>query len=215
MPINSFGDKPVSQVVVYDKDGNPVGFLLDGLIYRLQVEASIKPGSSINIGQSSTDPTLLSVQKVLNGGSSNMRVNGSVTPVVFTVTADPTDDIALSELRFVLSSTSIVFDGISFGQIATLANGILVEITVNNGQFAQLANIKLNEHLLEFATTAGINVATEFSGTNDVLVASYALGGSMKLKAGTGDKINITIRDNITAVQFKYLEASVYGQRVT
>lgn len=188
----------------------------DARVQRLHVEAAIRPGSTIGIGIGTADPTLIFRQKMMNGGgSSNMRVNGLVTPVVFQVLADPSVDILLSELRFVFSATAIVFDGAQFGQsFGTLPNGILAEILVNNGQPATLSNIQVNEHFLEFATVTGINVHTEFSGTNDVLVASYSLAGSMKLKANTTDKVKITIRDNITAVQFKYLQATVYGQRV-
>jgi hypothetical protein len=170
---------------------------------------------TVSLGtETPVNPSLIYTQKLLNGSSSSLLVNGSVTPVVFEVAADADIDIALNELRFVFCSSSIVFDGTKFGQDSALVNGILVELIVNGGDTATISTIKINENFLEFASTAGINVFTEFSGTNDLITASYSLGGSMRLRAGTSDKVKVTVRDNLTATTFKYLQSTLYGVRV-
>lgn len=218
-------------VVLYDAAGNavaiadgdtatsltrgfPVAGITDGGVLKwLKLNAA----GELIISQSSTpaDPQLIFAAKCKNGSSPNMIVNGSLgSPIHFDVNADPTDDILLTELRMVFSCSQIVYNGASFGQSNTLTNGIKLDLTVNNGTTVTISTVTINENLSEFATVAGINLFSEFSGTNDHLVSSFSLVGGMRLKAGTSDKVRISIRDNLTATQNKYLQATVYGQKV-
>jgi len=180
---------------------------------RLQVEADIAPGASIIIGAGS----LVSHRGgflVDGGGSEDLIVNGSVTPVEFTFGADPDDDTFLRELRVIMTCGGIGFDGDSFGKGAALANGLLVEVTVNDGAFYDLINVQINEDMLRFATSQGINLFSEFSAATDVLVASYQFSGREKLVAGSADEVKITVRDNYTNVGLygmKYLTATFSG----
>lgn len=180
---------------------------------RLQVEADIAPGATIGIAAASlvahaggflTD----------SGGSEDLIVNGSGTPVEFTYEADPAEDIFLRELRVIMSCNGIGFDGDSFGKGHALTNGLLVEVTVNDGAFYDLINVKINEDMLRFATSQGINLFSEFSAATDVLVASYQFSGREKLVAGSSDELKITVRDNYTNVGLygmMYLTATFSG----
>jgi hypothetical protein len=202
-----------------DENRNKVGIIYDsgndvsGATYRLQVESDIKPGASINVGAPlPSNPTLLYTIFLKDSiGSENLLVNGSSTPVEFSVDADSTQDITLNELRFVFSTDDMTFDGESFGPNIALTNGIKIDITVNNGDYAELINIKINEDFLRFVSSAGINILLNNTGPKDICIASFNLGGNMKLVAGSGDFVKVTIRDDLTSVKLHYLTATLYG----
>ena len=204
--------------ILFDEAGNKVGVLLDDTIYRLQVEADLAPGATVNIGAvAAENPNLIFAGSVQNGGSPDLVVDGT-TPVIFSVLADPTDDIIISELRFVVTVDSIDFDGGSFGDEGNpLANGILVKLTVNDGSTSTIATIKINEDFLKLASTTGLNVLLAQSGLKDVMAASFIFGGRMLLKAGTGDKVEVVIQDDLTNApkKLKYFQAVLYGTKVT
>jgi hypothetical protein len=200
---------PNEEVTVIDDSTN-------ANIKRLQVEADIKPGATIGIGANTLNSIVsrFLTDDGTDTGSEDMVVDGDPTPVTFTFPADATDDIFLNELRLVFSSTSMIFDGTKFSKSSALANGILIEATINDGTAVDLINVTINEDFLRFVTSSGINLFSEFSGTNDVLTASFQFSGREKLAAGSADEIKITIRDdftNIGAYGVNYLTATFYG----
>jgi hypothetical protein len=226
--------------ILYDENGNPVGVILDGSIYRLQteakahvhdgsgnaitskvdgsyrrlsVEAKFPPGQSVIIGNAIT-PNLSNVVRtyVTNGSSNTMKVDGSVTPVVFTFDASETYDIELYEIRFLFGAQDILFDGDKFASKAALTNGLLVEVIHANGISSEIANIKINEDLLFFPTPA--NYILNNTGPKDILVMGISLGGAPILKAGTDDKVKITVRDDLDETEIATLKAQVYGIKV-
>ena len=73
------GDEQFQADVVREDDVN-----------KLLVKASVTP----------TTAARLVFDKALNGGSEDLAVNGSVTPVEFEVLADPTLDKIIRELKF-------------------------------------------------------------------------------------------------------------------
>ena len=150
-----------------------------------------------------------------NGAAYNMRVNGSGTPQVFQYLCDATKDIVVHELRFIFSCANFAWSGTGFGKSATvsLANGILLELVVNNGFAITLNTIKINE---DFLRTFGENPVTDSAGNSVVLVASYRFGGTLLLKGGTSDKIKVTIRDDLTSgsLGVNYLSATVFGDKL-
>jgi hypothetical protein len=150
-----------------------------------------------------------------SGGAYNMKVNGSVTPVVYNFVADAIKDIEVYELRFVFSAASFNWSGIGFGKNATagLTNGILVEMTVNNGVAIALNNIKINE---DFLRTFGEVPVVDSAGSTVVMVSSYRFApGSLQLKAGSADKVKVTIRDDLTGggLGVNYLAATFFGDK--
>jgi len=224
--------------ILYDENGNPVGVIQDGSVYRLQTAAALEKwiGSTApTVGQKemaasipvtlATDQTVIAV--ILSSGgadvfsdfledsgdSEDMVIDGSGTPVEFVYSAHPTDDIRVAELRVVISANSFTFGGANFGAGATLANGMLIEITVNDGTNIILSNVQQNEDFLRFVSTTGINLFMETGGTKDALVAAFSFGGQVKLVGGSSDEVKITIRDNITlpARQINYLTGTFYG----
>lgn len=145
-----------------------------------------------------------------NGGSEDMVVNGSGTPVVFTFDADATDDIQISSLRFVISvGGSFDFDGNTFGDGGSaLSNGVEVDLVANGGVFSDLiTTFTVNE---DFARLLNFQ---PFSDIDAVITASLPFGGSIILEGGSSDKITVTINDNVAlgARGIDYFTATVYG----
>lgn len=192
---------------------------VSGGINRLAVDARIAPGSSIVVGTPIPDDLsdYLIIPLTNGSGSDSMIVNGSVTPVEFTVKApDISDgyDIALGELRIVVSTQDFTFDGNSFGSQSELANGVVVEIVAGDSAIIVI-RVHVNEDFLFFPSTAGITLNN--TGPKDILMASIQLGGGPIMYRGSSDKVSIKIQDNITgggATEFNYFKARLYATKV-
>lgn len=158
---------------------------------------TLDPGTPVSqAGIIPADPALLVSGLCDNAGNPDLVVDGSTTAQTFTFGADPAKDLYVNEVRLVLTTLNLTFDGNSFGNQMALGNGCLVEITADNGKTGVLGNIKINEDLLKFATPSmGLPVAQ--NGDFDVIMVSRTLSGAMILRAGTSDNIKVTIRDDI------------------
>jgi len=175
---------------------------------RLQTEARLAPGSTVNIGTSvPANPGDLVIDFCKNGGSENMLVNGSVTPVNFDFLADPTSTLAINSLLLVFSANDFEFDGASFGSITKLTNGILLQ-TIISGVTTTVFTLKQNE---DYLRVPGRTPIVNNYGPKDILAVDLAFGGLIKLAAGSADKIRVVVRDNLTSVALKYLTVTVYA----
>jgi hypothetical protein len=224
--------------VLYDASGNTVGVVLDGALYRLQTDSKIARGSSdlvhletldtvagvgrlkatlyngadseINFFTTPPDPTSIKNQYVKNGTNESLLVNGATTPVVFSYLADSTYDIALQEIKFTLVANSIPFGSNYFGSlVGGITNGLLVEI-VSNGNTGTLANIFINEEFVNFASPGGFEWVVS---SKDLMAVTYAIGGGLKLHAGTGDQVRVTVRDNLSSAA-AFLKLNVKGNLI-
>jgi hypothetical protein len=173
--------------IIDDDGGSPAGVITDASgDRRLQVEATItRPAASSAFFRGPLED---------GGGSDDQVVNGSGTPVVFQLDADPTDDIELTELRIVFSADSFDWDGTSFGRGSALANGILIELDIG-GVVTEIDNIVINEDWLILPARSGALV--DQVSASAVLAISSELTGVV-LEGGSSDLIRSTIRDNIT-----------------
>ena len=182
---------------------------------RLLVEADFKPGIYIGTQEGSTvENPAAEVKQNLedSGGSSDLGVDGSGTPVEFTFDADPTDDIRLASLRFVLICNTIRTDVGSFGPLnSALTNGVKVEVR-SNSVTTQIALLKETVHFLGFHGPS--SQPFDRSGSYDQMIIQHSFGGT-KLFAGTGDFVKVTVQDDLSSNQFEYFFVSVAGQKVT
>ena len=204
-------------VVLYDAAGNAIDVPLVNGVRRLAVDVQQDDGQSITVTVGQDVPANLNnyvSTLVTAGGSSNLIVNGSVTPVYFDYLADPTQDIALTEIRIIAACQDIAFDGATFGGKPSLPNGLLVQL-INVYGTQTVFKIQTNEDFLIFPSPVGTLLNN--TGPKDVFAAGFYIGGSI-LRAGTSDKIRITVRDDLTgggAAEFKYLKARVFGVKAT
>jgi hypothetical protein len=185
--------------ILYDENGNALE-VVDG---RLQVDT---PGSVTNWAQAVNE------RLTDSGGSPDMVVDGSGTPVSFTFDADPTDDLALLVLRIVFVPNVIKFKASTFGALSALTNGVEVSVT-SSGVKTVLGVIKLSEDFLFLGDAA---IETGLS-ENDLLVLAVQFGGLVRLVAGSGDKVEIVIRDDVVsegANSTKYFQATAIARKV-
>lgn len=167
-------------------------------------QSALSVTSGASVGQGAIAALLL------NGGSSDMVVNGSGTPVSFSYDADPTDDIAITSLRLVITvGGSFDFDGDTFGDGGSaLGTGVEVNVVANNGAFNETVTVfTVNEdfaRLLDFQPFADIDT---------ILTASLPFGAGVVLEAGTSDKIEVVINDNVAlgVRGIDYFTATAYG----
>lgn len=198
--------------VIVDSSGNPVTVISDGDDKRFLVEADIKPGASINIGAITSDPTQIFTQFLLDGGdpqSEYMNVDGSVTPVVFTVDAHADHDIILTEIR-IICTARFDFATASFGEGDPLSVGLKLEVKVNSGSEAVLINVKRNEDFFRFPSSPFYEPGSD----PEIITVSFVFGGLTKLVANTTDQVKVTVQDNLTPGgnrKIKYLTGTVYG----
>lgn len=143
------------------------------------------------------------------GGATQINVNGSVTPVVFEFGPanfnDPTKDAEVREVKIIFEDNSFRDNG--FMSInGGLTNGILIEIKSNNNMFTFLP-LRFNRHFYSrFAFGAGSRVDI-LQGNNATVLAASFLNSIVLREAGAfgpgnDDYIRLTVRDNLTAIEF-------------
>lgn len=182
-------------------------------IKRMMVEAAIAPGSTITTTSGATAGTGAISERLLNGSSFNMVVDGSGGPITFQFDADPDNDIQLTSLRLVFSASSFQFDGNAFGRGGgPLGVGVSLDIVSDDGAFAgQLSELIVNEDFLRL-----LDFEISQAGSTDVMAASIPFSGNVLLVAGSSDNISVTINDALDAGNrgITYFTSTVYGVEV-
>jgi hypothetical protein len=206
-----------------DVSGNVVGVALDGAIYRLQADVKMAKGmvsdalvhldaidTTTGRGRLKTtvytpdgDPVAFGATSsalkndfAKNGTESSLLVNGSVTPVEYIYTSDATYDISLQEIKFTMAGNTITFGTNYFGAIiGGLTNGLLLEVICSAGT-VELYNFIRNESFVNFASPGGFEWVVS---SKDMMTSDYLIGGGLKLRHGTSDRVKITVRDNLSS----------------
>lgn len=198
--------------IIHDVNGNAIGVVLDDTVYRLQVETIFKSGIVLQVSDSSVseDPSEEVKERLLNGGSDEMGVDGSGTPVEFVFNADTTNDIKLFSLRFVMVANVIRINPNRFGPFSALTNGVKVEVRTSSVT-TQIGILNATVDFLDFhgPTTQPF----DRSGSDDLMIIQHNFGGT-KLVAGSGDFVKITIQDDLSGASLDTFFASVAGVKV-
>jgi hypothetical protein len=129
-----------------------------------------------------------------------MDVNGSVTPVVFTI-APPSGVVwYVFELGITIedSGTNKYND---FGGIAGgLTNGLLIEQVVNSTSYT-LTNAQTNKDLVEtFSDHFFKGQSTAFINSSNFFTGKVELRTPLTLVGDNSDEIKVTVRDNLTGL---------------
>ena len=144
------------------------------------------------------------------GGSEDMRVDGSVTPVDFEGGPSVTDEVwSVRELLLTFAADDFSFDGISFGPLLALTNGISIKV-IKDSVETEVFVVLQNE---DFLRLPGRTPLVNNTGPKDVLGAVIAFQG-LVLNESTSDVIRATVADNLTSVKIKYLTATLFAVRV-
>lgn len=139
-----------------------------------------------------------------NGSASNMAVNGSVTPQVFSYTPPANADVEISVVCLVVETSNAIAFGNKFidTTIGTLANGLLIEGKADDVTFTW-QNCKRTRDLVEVAAAAGLDIIT---GTPNMFHCHFWLPNALRLvKQGiysSDDYLRATVRDNLNAISY-------------
>jgi hypothetical protein len=156
------------------------------------------------------NPAAFVLEFLENGGSNNMLVDGSVTPVTFS--KGPTvanEQWSLREVLLTFTADDFSFDGVSFGPNSALANGFVLEV-VKDAITTPVFTVLQNE---DFLRVPGRTPLINNTGPKDVLGASLSFDGLI-LNQSVGDQVQIRVRDNLTSVKLKYLTATMFASRI-
>lgn len=139
-----------------------------------------------------------------NDTVSNMAVNGSVTPQVFTYLPPVGFDVEVGVLTLLMETSNSLAFGNKFldSTIDTLTNGLLIEIKSGDVEFS-LQNCKRSRDMVELTEGGKVDIVL---GTPNFLRVQLWLPGRIRLfRQGTwstNDFIKATVRDNLTAISF-------------
>jgi hypothetical protein len=155
--------------------------------------------------------------RAMNGGAEDLTVNGSGTPVIFTVNANP----AGGDVKFVETVKLYGTDGnIKVGEEnfmgtnAALSNGLEVSIYTNEEVTVLPALKTTNDLLARFATRPSDAEIINQSG-GDYLIAAFDLVSrniSIVLEPGTTDRIEIKVQDDISSVSSMFLSVEGFEE---
>ena len=137
----------------------------------------------------------------LNAGSSDLRVNGSVTSVSFNITPDATYETYFTQLRFFGGGNGIQFTKF-LSKTGALTNGILVEIKTDNITF-QFEPLKKTEDFKNIFADSANNFSVDVQSGADQFIAVFGTFFPIRLQPqgtyGTDDYIKVTIRDDLSS----------------
>jgi hypothetical protein len=152
--------------------------------------------------------------RLSGGGSANLAVDGSVTPVVFEYNPPDNYDIQVNALSFLFEiSTSLLF-GNKFVVTAlnTLTNGMLLECKADDLSFTW-QNMRRTRDLFEISRDF-----TYITGTTNFLKVDIFLPNALRLaRLGTfaqQDYLRVTVRDNLAVASLSFAEAYFQGVKI-
>jgi len=157
-------------------------------------------------------------------GSEDLRVDGSSTPVEFWIEADPNVDIYLKTLSAIISDNGSTLA--QFGAITALTNGVLFSHqSIDGGTVVVHEGLKTNLDMIRLALgnpavgdgTSAFRADISGSGADSYLPTInlseiFGLPWGLRLRKGTEDKLIITIRDNIAAID--QFDVIAYGIQI-
>lgn len=146
-------------------------------------------------------------------GSSDMNVNGSTTPVSFSILSKPDRDIFIKNISVKISDAGASLA--EFGNLVALANGLsFTYSTIETGEIVVRDNIKTNLDFIRFAfKTAPVG------GGTDAFLSDISGGGAdtympiidlpetfgypnygLRIKKGTTAKLTFWVKDNLSGL---------------
>lgn len=141
-----------------------------------------------------------------NGGSAEMGVNGSVTPVVFTYTA--TTECSLERLNLAMvDAANEDVDG--FFTLAALTNGLLIETYDSSDTLLQdfgttAVPIKRHADLANLAGTDTAGSSSTPAATRFGVRWTFAKAGAA-INLRTGDYFQVTVRDDLSTIGLRMM----------
>lgn len=153
-------------------------------------------------------------------GSNDMTVDGSSTNQTFFISADDEDDLWISRIDFLIADAGA--DNNQFGNITALSNGCklsyeddLGEVIISDELTTNFSFVRLCGGNPAFGDTTNTFRASNIVGASEGYLPSldfkqqFGMPWGIRLKAGTNQRLSITIRDNVSAIDA--FNAIAYG----
>ena len=159
---------------------------VDSQLMLVQALAAIKVG---------LQPRPLMAKLATSGGATNFGVDGSVTPVTFDLTPTDPNIYRIERLRLVVQAATAV--GLSgLGDLGALANGLTLQVLDTN--LAEIYDVLEGKPIKSGLDLAALGRVEPFAvGTDHVVVAEIALVSPIRLEAGLGERLRLTVSDNL------------------
>lgn len=159
-----------------------------------------------------------------NGTTTDMRVNGSVTPADFWIQGEPKYDVYITTISFLIAGPNATLN--TFGAITALTNGCRFYYDDDNGEInigtALQRNfdfVRLCQGNPSFGATTSAFVASNVVGTSEAVIPifdfrNFGFKWGLKLRAGSLDKLALAVNDNLSPVAgLTGFNAVAYGFR--
>lgn len=139
--------------------------------------------------------------------SEDLRVNGSVTPQIFSILplAGQSGDIT----RIIIAiESAMAMDFTKFGSLASLTNGCMLRVKRKGGDFRNLFNFKNNGDFIEKAFDHHFQDKIGGGGFGFVARLTYAgqskHGVTIRLDGSLGEELQLVIQDDLSAGLTKF-----------
>ncbi len=138
---------------------------------------------------------------LLNGGSEDMAVDGSVTPVEFSYTVPTDTRVKLSQAFMTMEDGPLAFRPGDFGAISgVLTNGVEVSITPFGGVKTVMETWVTNREIRNTIFDFDTEFRTDGQYVGRWTMTSDFAGGELFLN--DGDKFSVIIQDDLTPLDF-------------
>ena len=145
-------------------------------------------------------------------GSNDMRVDGSTNNQTFCIQAEEEKDIYIGRISVVIADASASLN--KFGNLTALANGIefrwvsqdLGDTIIHEALKTNFDFVRLGGGSPAFGTTTNAFRASNVSGNSEAYIPQvdfseiFGLPWGIRLRKGTTDKLQFTIRDDVSGV---------------
>lgn len=173
------------------------------------VTNQIELDSQINHAYITTDTAIKSKDSLL--------VNGSVTPVVFSILPTIVQKGDFTKIIIVIESTTSM-DFTTFGSKDPLTNGCLVRVKKSNGDFRNLFNFKTNSDFIENSFSHFFQ--EKVGGGGFGFTSESTFGGQqnrgvvIRLEGSESEELQVVVQDNLTTGLIK-LKMLAQGHEVS
>lgn len=161
--------------------------------------------NSLKISNALIEQQPLFLKELSNGITSDMSVNGSVTPVDFFV-QPPVGEIWYISNWMLYLQDAKGFDITTWGSNGALTNGLGLKVEVDGNVVNQLDfPVKTNGDVARIAYNMQLYA---FGNGDDVLTAKWSfkdMGQLLRLNGATNDKLIVTINDDLTGISNQYI----------
>jgi hypothetical protein len=143
-----------------------------------------------------------------NGGSTNMAVDGSVTPVKFRYTVPAGRRAAIFEMR--IFGTDGKYDPQTFFGQPELTNGILVRCIDEHEQVSfDLTAGKPVTLTPQFAIQGDMDIVRDEIGSKDLAIFSWKTPSETYIELHAGESVEVVVQDDLSPLTV--LNAAVRG----